>query len=298
MESTIDTRSIRTSSRGQAIGRGVALRCSAPSPRAGVLVLLGVAMPVPQSISDLNSQITSAQSQAQSMAAGRQTRRPRRSRPRTSRPWRRPSARPSSPGVLAAGRAAQAASSRRGCEQTQAQPCQGPRAAAQGARRRCPERLVARSTRATRPTLTELLLSAKGFDDLANRAELVGRIENADASLAARVRKLRDEVAAELAQVQHAKAAAGRVQPAGRHRARPDRLGAGQRRGAGRAARAGAPARGGGCVRPPLAGLGLGAAGDSAAAGAGAGEPAGRRRSALSRPSRAGSATGRSRRRS
>jgi hypothetical protein len=57
------------------------------------------------------------------------------------------------------------------------------------------------------PDVTALLLSAKGFDDLANRAELVGRIEDADASLAARVRKLRNEVAVQLAQVQEAKAA-------------------------------------------------------------------------------------------
>ena len=53
-------------------------------------------------------------------------------------------------------------------------------------------------------------------------------------------------------------------------------LGAGQRRGAGRAARAGAPARGRGCVEPSLAGFGLGAAGDPAAAGAGSRKPAGR----------------------
>ncbi len=56
------------------------------------------------------------------------------------------------------------------------------------------------------PDVTEVLLSAKGFDDLANRAELVGRIEEADASLAGRVRQLRDQVAAELAQVRQARA--------------------------------------------------------------------------------------------
>ncbi len=56
------------------------------------------------------------------------------------------------------------------------------------------------------PDATELLLSAKGFDDLANRAELVGRIEDADAELAGRVRQLRNQVAAELAQVKAAKA--------------------------------------------------------------------------------------------
>ena len=57
------------------------------------------------------------------------------------------------------------------------------------------------------PDMTELLLSARGFDDLANRAELVGRIEDSDAALAGRVRQLRDQVAALLAQVREARAA-------------------------------------------------------------------------------------------
>jgi septal ring factor EnvC (AmiA/AmiB activator) len=56
------------------------------------------------------------------------------------------------------------------------------------------------------PGAAELLLTAKGFDELANRAELVGRIESADAALADRVRTLRDQVATELAQVQEARA--------------------------------------------------------------------------------------------
>jgi peptidoglycan hydrolase CwlO-like protein len=55
------------------------------------------------------------------------------------------------------------------------------------------------------PNTAELLLSAKGFDDLANRAELVGRIEDSDAALASRVRELRREVAALLAQVREAR---------------------------------------------------------------------------------------------
>src|SRR6476659_1515363 len=48
------------------------------------------------------------------------------------------------------------------------------------------------------PDATALLLNSRGFDDLANRAELLGRIEDADAGLAAAVRQLRDQVAAEL----------------------------------------------------------------------------------------------------
>jgi peptidoglycan hydrolase CwlO-like protein len=58
------------------------------------------------------------------------------------------------------------------------------------------------------PDTIELLLDARGFDDLANRAELLGRIEDADAALAARVRQLRNLVSAQLAQVKQARAEA------------------------------------------------------------------------------------------
>jgi peptidoglycan hydrolase CwlO-like protein len=58
------------------------------------------------------------------------------------------------------------------------------------------------------PDATELLLDAKGFDDLANRAELLGRIEDADAALAARVRELRNLVSAQLAELKEARAQA------------------------------------------------------------------------------------------
>jgi peptidoglycan hydrolase CwlO-like protein len=58
------------------------------------------------------------------------------------------------------------------------------------------------------PDATELLLDSNGFDDLANRAELLGRIEAADAALAARVRQLRKLVAAQLAQVKQARSEA------------------------------------------------------------------------------------------
>jgi len=58
------------------------------------------------------------------------------------------------------------------------------------------------------PDATELLLDASGFDDLANRAELLGRIEDADAALAVRVRQLRNLVSAQLAEVKQARAQA------------------------------------------------------------------------------------------
>ena len=56
------------------------------------------------------------------------------------------------------------------------------------------------------PNATELILSSHGFSDLANRAELVGRIENSDADLAKRVRSLRNQVKDALTSVRQAKA--------------------------------------------------------------------------------------------
>lgn len=58
------------------------------------------------------------------------------------------------------------------------------------------------------PDATTILLEADGFDDLATRAEYLRRIEEADASLVDRVRELREEVAARLAE---AEAAEGRA---------------------------------------------------------------------------------------
>jgi chromosome segregation ATPase len=49
------------------------------------------------------------------------------------------------------------------------------------------------------PDPTSVLLSSRGFDDLATRAALLGRIERADAELASRVRTLKRQVAADLA---------------------------------------------------------------------------------------------------
>jgi septal ring factor EnvC (AmiA/AmiB activator) len=54
------------------------------------------------------------------------------------------------------------------------------------------------------PDSTTVLLEADGFEDLATRAEYLRRIEEADAALVARVRALRDEVAARLAAVEDA----------------------------------------------------------------------------------------------
>jgi peptidoglycan hydrolase CwlO-like protein len=58
------------------------------------------------------------------------------------------------------------------------------------------------------PDPTEVLLNAHGFDDLATRTALLGRIERYDAALASRVRTLKGEVAADLAAARAAHAQA------------------------------------------------------------------------------------------
>ncbi|MGH2952415.1 MAG: transglycosylase family protein [Solirubrobacterales bacterium] len=69
------------------------------------------------------------------------------------------------------------------------------------------DRLVA-IYKSNMPDATTLLLDSEGFDDLATRAEYLQRIEEADASLAARVRMLRAAVADHLAAVEDAEARA------------------------------------------------------------------------------------------
>jgi hypothetical protein len=56
------------------------------------------------------------------------------------------------------------------------------------------------------PDETALLLDSDGFDDLATRADLLGRIQAADAGLAMRVRALREAIADHLAAVRVARA--------------------------------------------------------------------------------------------
>lgn len=54
------------------------------------------------------------------------------------------------------------------------------------------------------PDTISLLLEADDFDDLATRSEYLSRIQDADASLVSRVRTVREEVAAKLAEVEEA----------------------------------------------------------------------------------------------
>jgi len=178
------------------------LRVAVVALAVGGLLALGAGVAHAQSISELNSKIASAQSQAQSMSADVQAKADQ---------------------VAAAQQQAAAAAQREAelssllaqgqqrsaelavkVDQTQAH-LQRARAHLRRALAALQARLVA-IYKGDAPNATELLLSSKGFDDLANRAELIGRIEKSDADLAARVRKLRNEVKNALADVRQAKA--------------------------------------------------------------------------------------------
>lgn len=58
------------------------------------------------------------------------------------------------------------------------------------------------------PDAASLLLEADDFDDLATRSEYLSRVQDADASLVSRVRTMREEVAAKLAEVEEAQSRA------------------------------------------------------------------------------------------
>jgi peptidoglycan hydrolase CwlO-like protein len=197
MESNTDTRPAR---HRPPLGRGV----------VGMLALAALygALAVPavdasaQSISQLNSQISSAQSQAQSLAADVQA---KAAQVAAAQQQAAVAAQREAQlsGVLAQGQQRQAELDSR-VQSTQVHLAKT-RARLGRSLRTLSERLVS-IYKGNAPNLTELLLTARGFDDLANRAALVGRIESADAALAARVRHLRDQVAAELAQARQARA--------------------------------------------------------------------------------------------
>jgi peptidoglycan hydrolase CwlO-like protein len=179
--------------------------------RAGLVALVaGIALTLPaansgaQSVEQLNSQIGSAQSQAQSLGAEIDA--------KTAQV-----AAAHSQAVAAAAREAQlstvlAQGQQREAElEVRVQEGQAQLAKTKARLRRALAALSARLVsiyKGDAPDATALLLNSRGFDDLANRAELLGRIENADAGLTAAVRQLRDQVAAQLAQVKEARAQA------------------------------------------------------------------------------------------
>jgi peptidoglycan hydrolase CwlO-like protein len=179
--------------------------------RGGVVALVvGMAIALPaahsgaQSVDELNAQIASAQSQAESLGAeiDASTSQLAVARSQAAAAAAREA---QLSAVLAQGQEREAQLELR-VQQTAAQLAQ--------ARARLRRALAALSARLVSiykgdaPDATELLLDARGFDDLANRAELLGRIQEADAALAARVRQLRDLVAAQLAEVKQARAQA------------------------------------------------------------------------------------------
>ncbi len=167
----------------------------------GVAIALPTAGAVAQSVDELNAQISSAQSQAQSLGAEIDA----------------------SASQLAAARSEAAAAAAREAElsavlaQGQEREAQlqmrvtetaAQLAEARARLRRALGALAARLVsiyKSDAPNATLLLLDSRGFDDLANRAELLGRIEDADAALAARVRQLRSLVSAQLAEVKRAR---------------------------------------------------------------------------------------------
>jgi peptidoglycan hydrolase CwlO-like protein len=163
---------------------------------------LPVATSNAQTISDLNSKISAAQSQAQNLSAEVDAKGAQLTAARQQ-------------AAAAAAREAQLSSVLAQGQQREAElqaKVEATQVRLQEARahlRRALNVLSARLVsiyKGDAPNVAELLLSSKGFDDLANRAELVGRIEDSDAALAGRVRQLRDEVVALLAQVRDARA--------------------------------------------------------------------------------------------
>jgi hypothetical protein len=195
----------RASSRSAA--RRDARGLAAPVLLAVTLAAL-LALPVTttgaQSVDELNAKIASAQSQAQSLGAEIDA---KASQAAAAREQAAAAAAREAQlsAVLARGQQHEAELEVR-VQQTEAQLAKT-RARLDRALDALSDRLVS-IYKGDSPDETELLLSSKGFDDLAYREELVGRIEAADAALAGRVRQLRDQVAAQLDQVKEARAQA------------------------------------------------------------------------------------------
>ena len=190
------------SDRGETV-RGTRLRTAvATAVAAGALLAFGAGTAGAQSISDLNSKIAGAQSQAQSMSADVQAKADQ-------------VAAAQQQAAVAAQREAElsnllAEGQQRSAdlavkvEQTQSH-LQRARAHLKRALGGLQARLVD-IYKSGAPNAAEILLNAHGFRDLANRANMIGRIENSDADLAKRVRSLRNQVKDALTSVRQAKA--------------------------------------------------------------------------------------------
>jgi septal ring factor EnvC (AmiA/AmiB activator) len=162
----------------------------------------GVAVAQGQSVDELNAQIADAQVQAQSLSASVQAKAEAvASAQQEAAAAAQREAELS--GLLAEGQERSAELAVR-VDQTQAH-LQQVRARLRDAIEALQKRLIAIYQGDT-PDAAGLLLNARGFEDLANRAEYLGRIEKADADLTGQVRTLRNEVADALAAVRQAKA--------------------------------------------------------------------------------------------
>jgi predicted nucleic acid-binding Zn-ribbon protein len=187
---------------GAASARRNRVRAAAAALVAGATLFLGAGAAHAQSISDLNAKIASAQSQAQSMSADVQAKADQvaAAQQQAAAAAQREA---ELSGLLAQGQQRSAALAVK-VEQTQAH-LQRTRAHLKRALGALQARLVA-IYKGDSPNAAELLLSSRGFADLANRAALVGRIEKSDADLAGRVRSLRNQVKDALTSVRQAKA--------------------------------------------------------------------------------------------
>jgi len=150
-----------------------------------------------QTIGSLNSKISSAKNQASALAAQVQQKidaaaAARQQAAAAAQREQQLSA------VLARGQAREATLQQQ-VTQTQAQ-LQSARAQLHRALTALSDRLVA-IYKGDSPDDLELLLSSHGFNDLTTRADYLNSIQQADDALAARVRQLRNQVAAELARV-------------------------------------------------------------------------------------------------
>ncbi|HYY74218.1 MAG TPA: transglycosylase family protein [Solirubrobacterales bacterium] len=166
------------------------------------MLVLPVATSDAQSVEALNSKISAAQSQAQSLGAEIEA---KASQVAGARAQAAAAAQREAElsAVLARGQAREAEL------ETRVRETEARLARARAHLHRALDALAARLVaiyKGGSPDEIELLLSARGFDELANRAELVGRIEDADAALAERVRRLRDQVARDLAAAREARA--------------------------------------------------------------------------------------------
>ena len=170
----------------------------------GALVALAVGVAGAQTIDSLNSRISSARTQANSLGAEVQAKIDAAASARQEALAAAAREQQLS-AVLARGQQREAALQAK-VEQSKARLSRA-RAHLRRALAALSARLVA-IYKGEAPDETALLLNASGFDDLTTRADLLGQIQTADEQLAARVRSLKRQVAAELARVSDAHAQA------------------------------------------------------------------------------------------